>query len=143
MPALGALLGYAGLIPFVVTAVGLWFQADAWLLHAGLLYGAVIVSFLGGIHWGLALAGPGQAGSRDMLAFSVVPSLIGWVGVLVGGLTGALILGAAFVLVWLFEQRAAVRERLPAWFRQLRRVLTLVVVSCHLSYAVWAAVRLY
>lgn len=50
-------LGHAGLIPFVLLALLLWvltgeLQAFVSIALAG--YGALIVSFLGGIHWGIA-----------------------------------------------------------------------------------------
>ena len=50
------LLAYAGLIPFVVMAILLWLiDADLHPFVALALagYGAAIVSFLGGIHWGI------------------------------------------------------------------------------------------
>jgi hypothetical protein len=48
-------LGIAGLLPFVASAAGLWLLAPDWASFAALAlltYAAVIVSFLGGIHWG-------------------------------------------------------------------------------------------
>jgi hypothetical protein len=59
MPRNAALLGYAGVIPFAVLAVlqtlGFEFPGrDA--LSGFVAYGAVILSFLGGIRWGAAAA---------------------------------------------------------------------------------------
>ena len=51
-------LGLAGLIPFVLTAAVQWLPQPGWRMLAAMAllgYGAVIVSFLGGIHWGLAM----------------------------------------------------------------------------------------
>ena len=57
IPQRVALLGYGGLLPFIATAFGsvldgahaaLWLDA----LHA---YGAVILSFVGALHWGFAM----------------------------------------------------------------------------------------
>ena len=48
-------LGYAGLIPFVVGALLVWLvtgEAHPYVAAALSAYGAVFVSFLGGIHWG-------------------------------------------------------------------------------------------
>ncbi|WP_284282020.1 MULTISPECIES: DUF3429 domain-containing protein [Limnobacter] len=89
------LLGYAGLIPFLgLAGIAAWFyhtpMAD---LYGGynLIYGACILSFLGAVHWGIAIAQAAQpeasyrAGLSDekfeMLAFGwgVVPSLLAWV----------------------------------------------------------------
>ena len=51
-------------------------------------YGAVILSFLGGIQWGLAIRNSdGNARTRQgltpILTVSIVPSLIGWTGLVV------------------------------------------------------------
>ncbi len=54
-------LAYAGLLPFVAGAALIWIvRADAHV-HVGSAlsaYAALIVSFLGGIHWGLAMRSP-------------------------------------------------------------------------------------
>ncbi len=99
MRGLGILLGLLGLVPFLASAVGIWLVDEAlFLLQTGLLYGAVILSFLGGVQWALAVtaahAAPGQ------LAVAVVPSLIGWLGLIPGPLIGALAIGTGFFLVW-------------------------------------------
>jgi hypothetical protein len=55
--ALARTLGYAGLIPFVLLALVLWLvdaQLQAWVSITLASYAALIVSFLGGIHWGMA-----------------------------------------------------------------------------------------
>ena len=53
------LLGYGGLIPFMGLALAAWFtptpDARQALIQANALYGAVILSFLGAIHWGLLM----------------------------------------------------------------------------------------
>ena len=57
-PTLAWALGLAGLIPFVLGSALQWYGPPGWRMLAGmalLSYGAVIVSFLGGIHWGLAM----------------------------------------------------------------------------------------
>ena len=73
-------LGYAGLVPFVLGAVLVWLvhrdvQPYATLLLAG--YGAVIVSFLGGVHWGLGMrqAVPSPAS----FTWGAACSLVAWV----------------------------------------------------------------
>ena len=58
-PRLAILLGYAGLIPFISGAIGIWITPTAWradVLTALLHYAAVILAFMGAIHWGLAMA---------------------------------------------------------------------------------------
>ncbi|WP_192035233.1 DUF3429 domain-containing protein [Halomonas sp. YLGW01] len=136
-PRLPILLGLAGLIPFVVTALGGWWAPVAWqvpALAAFLAYGAVILSFLGGIHWGLAMGrdAPSSPAFRRRLVASMAPSLIAWPGLLWGGLPGALVMMLGFLAVRGLEASPASVAGLPSWYRRLRNVLTAVVVVCHL-----------
>lgn len=51
-PALA--LGVAGLIPFAACTAALWMADPAWQTEAGRMllgYAAVILTFLGGVHW--------------------------------------------------------------------------------------------
>jgi hypothetical protein len=72
------LLGYAGVLPVAGLLVLAWGDA-AWqqqALNLASVYGALILSFLGGIHWGFATAG--FASAKHFLV-SVIPSLWAWV----------------------------------------------------------------
>ena len=125
VPTPAALLGLAGVLPFAVAAL-LSLQDGAtgeWARFALLAYGAVILSFLGGIHWGLALAGRGSPAALD-LGIGVLPSLAGWAGLLAGGTTGLLVLLAGFLAVLAVDIGLSRDGRAPAWFARLRTVLT-------------------
>ena len=80
-------LGHAGLIPFVLLAALLWLvnvELQAWVAIALAAYAALIASFLGGIHWGLAFqrqAQHMQAPVRTHLVWGV----LAWMAVF-GGL---------------------------------------------------------
>lgn len=63
VPHVAKILGFAGAIPFLALTPQLVHSIpllpDAWVANAGLLqvaYGASIASFLGGIHWAMAMA---------------------------------------------------------------------------------------
>ncbi|MEP4431024.1 MAG: DUF3429 domain-containing protein, partial [Hyphomicrobiales bacterium] len=80
-------LGYTGLIPFFTASIGiLIFRSDIELQSfiglALLVYGAVILSFLGGIRWGTALNLHDKQAQKWQLCLSVLPSLLGWTCVL-------------------------------------------------------------
>lgn len=120
-----ARLGYMGLVPFVSLAAATMFAPAS--LHdpasqALLAYGATILSFLGGIYWGLAIASP-SARSAHLLLFlgiGVAPQLFGWTALLVSGQTG-FVLTATGLVALLVADRAAVSYGLaPAWFIGLR-----------------------
>ena len=98
-------------------------------------YGAVILSFLGGIQWGLAIRNSdGNARTRQgltsTLTVSIVPSLIGWTGLVVEELVGFGLLILGFGLVLISDVRAVNRGMGPRWYLRLRYPLTAVVVSC-------------
>lgn len=146
LPPLAILLGAAGLIPFVLgslAALALESDGATRALLALSAYGAVILSFLGGVHWGFALqAGAEQTlrAQRARFGLGVVPALIGWAGLLVTfiGLpkTGLLVLVAGFALTTIAEARGAEAGLVPRGYMALRWVLSLVVVVCLVSVCV-------
>jgi len=120
-------LGWAGVIPFAALAAAAWVPAWAGFAQlAFVAYSAVILSFLGGVRWGRAMAG----GGAGEFVRSVLPSLVAWVALLVAGAAAVPVLAAAFVAVWLND---SLFDRLPApaWFRRLRAGLTAAVLACH------------
>lgn len=124
VPKPARILGLAGAIPFVGLAlIGLsGLGADAWVLSALLGYGATILSFMGGIHWGLAMAQNDPSWER--LGASVIPALVGWLALLLGGGTGLVLLAAAFAALLLYDLREVAARRAPDWYPSLRRLLT-------------------
>ncbi|MFP4137731.1 MAG: DUF3429 domain-containing protein [Halomonas sp.] len=130
------LLGLAGLLPFLASAAAAWLAPIAWqvvAINAFLYYAAVILSFLGGIQWGVAISleAAGSPGFRARLVLSMAPSLIAWPALLLHPFTGAWVLALGFVVVRLHELGRDSRELLPDWFQSLRNVLTAVVLACH------------
>ncbi|MFM7001541.1 MAG: DUF3429 domain-containing protein, partial [Limnohabitans sp.] len=72
-------LGFAGLIPFVFLALCLWLVGPELHPYVALSmqgYGAVIVSFLGGIHWGVGFRNALTEPNAPAIHFTwgVVPS---------------------------------------------------------------------
>ena len=96
-------------------------------------YGAIILSFLGGIQWGFATGHAYAARENDALlrrlSVSVLPSLVAWTALLAPREPGLVILAGAFLLVLLVDIRAAGSNRAPAWYPSLRWPLTLLVVA--------------
>jgi hypothetical protein len=125
-------LGGAGLLPFVGAAVWLALApagAGDGPARALAAYAATIVSFLGGIHWGLAFATPGGPATAR-LAWGVVPSLIAWPALLLPPATGLSLLAAALVLCFAVDRRSYPPLGLGAWL-PLRGLLTAVAtLSC-------------
>jgi len=117
-------LGFLGLLSFA--AFSLAALVPSAFFHAAapavlLAYGAVILSFLGGIRWGLAIADDEAAGLFARLGFSVVPALLAWAGLLLPTQAGLLLLAAGFAVMLVADLRLAAA---PPWYRQLRLPLS-------------------
>ena len=141
-PSTVAWLGYGGLLPFIALALAAWtglVPDFAWgdALRA---YAAVILGFVGALHWGFAMALAGLSPAQRQAAFvwSVVPSLLGWVALLVGPLAGVALLVLGFGAHYGQDLRLARLAPLPAWYLPLRLRLTGVACGC-LLLAGWAA----
>ncbi len=100
-----------------------------------LSYGAIILSFLGGIRWGAALNEPGRQ-SPTTLAQSVVPALAAWVCTLLPSPWSFVAMAVSFAVQGVWDVAAIRAGRITtAWFAPLRLVLT---VGAVLSLAVIA-----
>jgi len=128
-PAWAWILGLAGLIPFVMCAAMQWYGPPGWRMLAGLAllsYGAVIVSFLGGIHWGLAMRASPVPTPR--LIWGVMPSLLGWSAVLLDSPWGPGVLALTLLVCFAVDRSVYRTLGLSAWL-PLRATLTLVATA--------------
>ncbi|NMG01570.1 DUF3429 domain-containing protein [Azoarcus taiwanensis] len=137
MPFSARWLGFSGLLPFIGLAVAALvdpMRATLWN-HALVAYGAIILSFVGALHWGFAMTAGGlsQGERTGRFAWSVMPALIAWAALLLVGasvLFAALLLLAGFWLHYLQDRVLAHRADLPAWYLPLRLTLTSVASVC-------------
>ena len=127
---LAQILGGTGLIPLIVADIGAVKGYGLIAASLGNIYAAIILAFLGAIHWGLALdrtANPDEAG--PLLLWSVIPALWGFFALWWSPLLAALLLMLGFVAQWLADFRLQRRGiSWPAWFFPLRSALTLVIL---------------
>ena len=124
--------GFGGLIPFVGLAAALWVaQLRDWpLLSFALLgYGATIASFLGAIHWGLVIR-EGAAESVVSLVWGVVPSLLGWLALLLSHPTGLLLIAALLWGCFLVDRVLYPRHQLQAWLLMRLKLTVVASLSC-------------
>jgi hypothetical protein len=143
LPAPFRLLGYAGLVPFAAGAAIAVFRPPAsrdFALSALAAYGAAILSFLGAVHWGLALRAPAAEAAAvwPRLGLGVAPSLVGWVALLLPPRPGLLLLSAAVLAVAAVETAAVRRGLLPPSYLRLRWRLSLGAGACLLLGALAA-----
>ena len=131
-PRWAMLLGYGGLVPFVALALVTWVAKDSRQAQAEfalLAYGATILSFLGGIHWGLALRDP-IAPSVERLAWGVVPSLLAWGALLWGAGGGLWLLAAGLMACWAVDRSVYPRFGLEGWLAMRLHLTAVASLSC-------------
>lgn len=138
-PAPALALGIGGLLPFAGLAAGFLWLHDPRLLHALIGYGAVILSFVGALHWSHAMH-VGARGSRAWVLYgwSVIPALIGWICLLVPPSIGSVVLASALVLALGVDQLLAPQESVASWLLPLRRLLSAGAATSLLLAGVFA-----
>ena len=139
-PSTAKWLGYAGALPFLGLSAALFWAGDgildiflpSQLSFALLSYGAIILSFLGGLHWGRAVTCPEDRlilPARMALIWSVSLSLTGWSALFLPLFWAAAILLVGFAaaltadLIWLKK------GYWPYWMRGLRVQLSYVAMA--------------
>jgi hypothetical protein len=137
LPSTVAWLGYGGLIPFVALLPASFLDPHHGVVWRDALYGygAIILSFVGALHWGVAMSLPGLSERQRSrcFAWSVVPALIAWPAFLFSPLFAAPLLVFGFLVHYLQDRRLARQALLPEWYLPLRLRLTSVAVLCLLG----------
>ena len=101
-----------------------------------LYYGAVILSFLGGVRWGMAATSYGIPHTWAQYSWSVTPSLIAWVALMLPGCTYgylSLIIGHGITFYKDMNESGY-----PSWFKGLRFFLTFFALLSLISGLVCA-----
>lgn len=147
MPASAILLSILALAPFVgcgLAALGSDPAAADRMLSALIAWGALMLAFVGGLHWGLVLREPETepspaAGSKPgigrhtRIGVAVLPLILGWLALLLPLVTAAwlalLLLIAAYIAVLVAEHHSGRRFVLPSRYLLLRWVFTVVAVA--------------
>lgn len=149
VPQPALLWGSAGVIPYVSTAAAsIWLArkqhlvdmgldksmdsetASALLLHAQNIqagFGAVLLSFLGAIHWGFEFSKYGGLIGNRRYAIGVLPLVLGWPTLLLAPHLALIGQWAAFVAVWFVDLRATSAGWVPKWYSTYRFWLTFAV----------------
>ena len=136
-----SLLGLGGLVPFVGLALVMT-STDAnlvnYAIRALILYAALILTFVGALHWGAMLAVPHfrLEPARLRIFWSVMPQLYAWGIALLPAARALPLLAAGLVFSWLVDWYFYRAQGNLAWFIKLRTVLT-IVATCSLLFAWW------
>lgn len=132
-PRLAVGLTMAGLVPFVTGALGLWVTPEAWrmwVMDELLAFAAVILAFMGAIHWGLAMRADETSNNAPVqLGLSVIPPLLGWFALSLPIDFAIPVFFCAFGALYFADIWAVQQGLAPTWYPQLRRPISLVVIG--------------
>ena len=136
--------GGLGLIPFFAIALAAPFlEADQrrQATFALAAYGATILSFLGGVHWGAAITSPpkirAQAVFVAQLGLSVVSPLLAWLALVLPAATGLLTLAVGLLAMLGIDVWSKRNGFIPAWYVRLRFPLSCCAGACLFARALW------
>ncbi len=130
-------LGYAGLAPFVLLAGLMWLVDRELLPFVSIAlggYAATIVSFLGGVHWGIGFM-KGQAAPRFHFVWGVVPSLIAWLALMMPAYAALPLLGMVVVACYVVDSKTYPAAGLASWLSMRLRLTVVATLSCVLGAA--------
>ncbi len=134
-------LAITGTLPFVFLSLGIafrWYDDLQHILNLLLNYAAIIFSFLGGVHWGLAVhhqkTNPRIA--NYMLMESVLASMLAWGIMFIDEMYLRLLMFAfLYALIWGIDSILFNNRIIPLWFFTLRGIVTpIVVVAMYVAY---------
>ncbi len=128
VPLAARLLGWAGLLPFVALAGGMWLVPAMAVTAADLLadYSFGILCFLLGVWWGIGV----MRGEAAPLAWSnALFVALFFARATLHGATFMIICALLFVVLLVLEPRLAAFQRQPAYYITLRTRLSLVAAA--------------
>jgi hypothetical protein len=134
IPRVPLLLGLGGVVPFAFFAGALLFGfpviAGFSSLHALIVYAAVILSFLGGVEWGVGLIKVTEAERNPRFIGSVVPAITAWIAALNPGWYALVLLLIICIAMGLRDQTLFKRDPIQKWYPKLRLILSVLVAIC-------------
>ena len=93
-----------------------------------MVYAAIVLSFMSGVLWGLAMLVPGHGapgrwghlGDWRRYGASFVPALFAWIGLLLPVKAGAWVMAIGFIGILIYDLRCTKAGEAPSWFPALR-----------------------
>ncbi|KAG6376321.1 hypothetical protein JVT61DRAFT_2301 [Boletus reticuloceps] len=145
-------MGLAGGLPYIASAgTTVYLSHQAGLAAAGVLtkidpgvvltvldqalnfqvtYGAVLLSFLGALHWGMEFAGLGGFKGYPRLFLGVSPAIVAWSTITLLPTSALLCQWLGFTALWYADNRATAAGWTPKWYSQYRFYLSILVGTC-------------
>jgi len=129
------LISILGLLPFFFGLIDLFFNKKNlfFLINLPKYYGAIILTFLGAVYWGIILNDShknliSEKIKTYIICWSIIPSL--WSGIILifSHKITIIILALCFIIVQIVDEYIIKYFKFPMWYLFLRRSLTMVVV---------------
>ncbi|CCM04713.1 uncharacterized protein FIBRA_06900 [Fibroporia radiculosa] len=99
-------------------------------LNIQMTYGAVLLSFLGALHWGFEFAGYGGHKGYTRLLLGAAPVVFGWSTLALQPIEALITQWVGFTMMWWADLRATGAGWTPAWYSQYRFYLSILVGTC-------------
>lgn len=134
MPLPALLISLIGLAPFVGCGLeALTSPASTVWLQAFIGYAAVVLSFCGGVHWGLVLREPASPFRTLRTGLAIVPLLLGWAALIataaVAVWLGLVILIGSYILAIVVEHQGSQKGLTLGRYLWVRWAFTIVAVA--------------
>ena len=124
-------LGYLAIVPFVAGAALVWIVDGSWhapIAQALSAYAAVVIAFIGALHWGLAFPQPAPA--PRLFVWGVIPSLVAWVAVLLPPPIGLVIHAVMLVVCYLVDRVTYPQQAVGTWLPLRLQLTIFATASC-------------
>lgn len=130
-------LAHAGAAPFVLGALLVWIvnagEAHFYATIALSAWAALVIAFLGGVHWGLALRQSAPAAS--LFLWGVAPSVFAWVAVMMPPRSGLFLDGLLLIAGYLVDRKVYPVQGIAHWLTLRFRVTAIGALGCFLGAA--------
>ncbi|KAJ6622891.1 hypothetical protein B0H10DRAFT_2011909 [Mycena sp. CBHHK59/15] len=124
-------LAAAGALPHIDPGVAITILDQA--LSVQMTYGAVMLSFLGALHWGMEFAGLGGYKGASRLALGAAPVLFAWPTLALDPTMALVSQWVGFTALWFADSKATTAGWTPAWYSQYRFYLSILTGTCILG----------
>ncbi|KAJ3516643.1 hypothetical protein NLJ89_g984 [Agrocybe chaxingu] len=99
-------------------------------LNLQVTYGAVMLSFLGALHWGMEIAGYGGHKGYARLALGTAPMLVAWPTLGMQPMLALCLQWLGYTGLWYADSKATMAGWTPKWYSQYRFYLSILVGTC-------------
>lgn len=140
-------LGYLGLLPFVGGALFVWLLGGRmddepffFVVRGLTAYAALVVSFLGGLHWGLVMWQSGHATHepplhKRALWVGISYALAGLLAVIMPAYAGLALIGFVLIACYLIDRKLYPQLGAAGWLTMRFRLTVLASLCCFLAAA--------